>query len=58
MAAVNMIIPVPVVKNWRVCLEGIIGFSVTATVNYLFYGRVGIDTVDASVPVLICLLFL
>jgi hypothetical protein len=49
-AAVVPIIPVPVVNHWRVCLEGIIGFS-AATVDYLFDDRVGIDTVDAFVPI-------
>jgi hypothetical protein len=41
MAAVSPIIPVSVVKNWRVCLEGIIGFN-AATVDYFFDGRVGL----------------
>jgi hypothetical protein len=50
MAALNPIIPIPVVNNWRVCLEGIIGCNAT-TVDYLFDDRVGVDTVDAFVQI-------
>jgi hypothetical protein len=50
MAAVKPINPMPVVNNWRVCLEGIISFNAT-TVDYLFDDRVTIDTVDAFVQI-------
>jgi hypothetical protein len=50
MAAVNPIIPVPVVNHWRVCLEVIIGFN-AKTADYLFDDHVGIDTVDAFIQI-------